>query len=62
MISNINHFETVLSKILNVKPWAKKIELFLGEKRKLFYHLWTNRGLGEKREVIFGRKKLHPIQ
>jgi hypothetical protein len=44
-----------------VKPWAKKIQLFLGEKRKLFFHFWSKRGRGQKEEGHFWAKRVPPI-
>ncbi|KAL4101056.1 hypothetical protein QTP88_021077 [Uroleucon formosanum] len=41
----------------NTKPWEKRMQLFLGEKRKLFYHTCSKRGRsflenGEKNSMI----------
>jgi hypothetical protein len=43
-----------------VKPWAKRIQLFLGEKRKLFFHFWSKRGRGKKEEGHFWVKRVPP--
>lgn len=37
MISNINNYETMLSKIFNVKLFTKRMQLFLGENRKVIF-------------------------
>jgi hypothetical protein len=50
-----------------VKPWAKRIQLFLGKKRKLIFHFWSKRGRGQKEEGHFWAKRvpprsMHPLQ
>jgi len=39
--------------MLNVKPWAKRMHLLLGQKRKLFY-----RAKRQKEEVVKGVYRL----
>jgi hypothetical protein len=43
-----------------VKLWAKIIQLFLGEKSKLFFHFWSKRGGGQKEEGHFWAKRVQP--
>jgi hypothetical protein len=43
-----------------VKPWAKRIQLFLGEERRLFFHFWSKRGRGQKEEGHFWAKRVPP--
>jgi hypothetical protein len=45
-----------------VKPWAKRIQLFLGEKKKLFFHFWSKRGRGQKEEGHFWTKRVPPMK
>lgn len=47
--------------MLNVKSWEKRKKLFLGKKRKIFYHFWSKRGHGRKEESHFRAKGVAPI-
>jgi len=54
ILSNINHFETVLSKMLNKRLGKKKAIIFRRKDETILSYLV------EKRKVVFGRKELHP--
>lgn len=38
IISDVNYVEIVISKMLNMQQWVKRIQLLLSKKRKLFCH------------------------